>query len=330
MLEEISAFRNYLVNEKNASENTVEAYIRDVSDFADFLCTEQIAGAKGDTSAQPDKVKKDHIRRYLYTLHDKYSSATINRKLATLRTFFHYLRREGVVTANPAKMVKGPKKSQRLPEHLTVDEAFSLVKTPLTANRQLNKDKRNKARTSLLYPDTRFRDTALLELLYSTGARVSEITNADYGHIEEGFKAIKLYGKGRKERIAAIGEKAKGALKKYINQRAEKGDPLTKDRPLFLNKHGKRLSRQSIYKLVRDLSIKAGMYKDISPHGLRHTFATHMLGSGAGLREIQKMLGHANLNTTVRYTHVSLQQMIATYDKAHPHGFDRKKERRKK
>ena len=307
----IDLFKKYLVEERRAPENTLLAYLRDLSDFGTFLKKNKLAGSDGETESRPEKIGKDEIRQYIFHLQKQVSSATIHRRLASIRKFFKFLRREEIVQNNPARMVQLPKRSQRLPEHLTVDEAFILVQSPKGDS-----------------PEA-LRDTAIIEILYSTGARVSEIAEADCDALEKDMASMRLLGKGNKERLAPIGQKARTALKKYFSSRFVNPENPPRGEALFLNKRGKRLSRQSIYKIVRDASRKSGMYKDISPHGLRHTFATHLLDQGAGLREIQELLGHANLNTTANYTHVSLKQMIDVYDKTHPHGYS-DKERKKK
>ena len=310
MQEQIDGFANYLIHERRSGENTLEAYLRDLKDFLAFLRKNNLAGAGENQDGDWGRVDRDLIRRYLYFLHQRYSSATISRKLATLRVFFNFLRREGLVRNNPAKQVKSPKRSNRLPEHLTVDEAFVLVESP-----------------GQNHPQS-LRDRALLELFYSTGARVSELSLADCVAMDADKNAMRLLGKGNKERIVPIGSQARKALIAYFEQRSEQGDDLSALRPLFLNTRGKRLSRQSIYKIVRNTSRHAALFKDVSPHTIRHSFATHLLESGAGLREIQTLLGHANLNTTVRYTHLSLKKVIEEYDKTHPHGYTAKKRKK--
>ena len=307
----IDSFRKYLTKERRAPENTLVAYLGDLLDFKDFLTKKKLSGSDGKTDPAVEKIGKNEIRQYIFHLQKKASTATIHRRIASLRKFFNYLRREEIITSNPARMVQVPKRSQRLPEHLTVDEAFCLVQSPKGDS-----------------PEA-LRDIAIMEILYSTGARVSEIAQADCGALDNELASMRLLGKGNKERIAPIGQKAQNALKNYLSTRFVNPENPPQGDPLFLNKSGRRLSRQSIYKIVRNASRKSKLFKDISPHGLRHTFATHMLDQGAGLREIQELLGHANLNTTVRYTHVSLKQLIEVYDKTHPHGYS-DKERKKK
>ena len=311
MIEHIKAFEEYLTTERNAPKNTIEAYLKDLGQFHEFLVAQNFAGADADHCADAARIERDDIRRFLYHLHGRYRTGSINRKLATLRTFFNFLRRQGIVSGNPARMVKSPKRSSRLPEHLTVDEAFQLLEAAL--------DKK---------PD-RVRNRALLELLYSTGARVSELAMADLAMVDADRTAIRVLGKGNKERIVPIGRAARKAFENYLDERRKNGENLSGDRPLFLGRRGGRLSRQSMYKIVRAASRRVGLFKDISPHSLRHSFATHLLDNGAGLREIQELLGHARLNTTVRYTHLSLKRLIEQYDQAHPHGYSDKERKNK-
>jgi len=302
----IQRFADYLVGERHAPKNTYEAYLRDLSDFETFCKTDGLAQNKKTGVVELETITKDHIRMYVFKLHSDYSTATINRKLSSIRKFYKFLQREQVVSSNPARSVPSPKRSNRLPVHLEIDEAFAIVQRPKG--------------------DMEIRDTALFELLYSTGARVSEISEADCQAVDQDFEAIKVLGKGGKERITPIGEKARVALKAYFMQRSQGENPPTPDAPLFLNTRGNRLSRQSIYHIVK----KAGLAltKNVSPHVMRHSFATHMLESGAGIREIQELLGHSNPSTTVRYTHVSLKKLAEEYDKAHPHGYRATKERK--
>ena len=308
MREQIDSFLTYLKNEKNAPVNTLEAYSRDLSRFDEFLKSTN-NGAPVDVKS----VSRDDIRRYIYHLHGRYAPATIHRHLSAIRRFFTYLRREEVVSENPARLVQTPKRSQKLPEHLSVDEAFALVEQ----------------KASGIDPGDIIKVRALLELLYGTGARVSEIAEANLGAFGPDLESIRLLGKGNKERVVPVGEKARAAMEDYLQERREAGDALPDNAPIFLNKRGGRLSRQSMYKLVRDASRHADLFRDISPHGLRHTYATHLLDGGASLREIQGLLGHASLTTTSHYTHLSMSQVMDNYDKSHPHGF-RKKERKRK
>jgi integrase/recombinase XerC len=305
------SFLAYLENEKNAPDNTLQAYRRDLEHFIGFLREKGLGKASEDTEPRVNRIGREEIRRYLYELHGKTAASSVARKLACLRSFFNFCRREELISDNPARLVRAPKQSKKLPAHLTVDEAFALVDSP---GREQNPEN----------PLAALRDKAILEILYSTGARVSEISQADIRALSDDKSTLRVLGKGRKERIVPIGAQAIKALEAYLAERASQGFSVGENSPLFLGVRGKRLSRQSIYKIVRAASQVALLFKDVSPHGLRHTFATHMLDGGAGLREVQELLGHSNLNTTVRYTHLSLRQVMEVYDRAHPHGHGNK------
>lgn len=311
MNEQITAFCAYLNRERNASPNTVAAYSKDLEQFDLFLRENKLAGASESAPSEPTLISREDLQRFLFYLHNRFASASVSRKLATLRKFFTYLKREGRIEKNPARMIHTPKRSQKLPENLSVDEVFALLETTPENDK------------------TALRDRALFELLYTTGARVSELSDADLGSLDPDLSIIRLLGKGNKQRIVPIGTKARDALKAYFSLRRKNGGDLDSNRPLFLNTKGRRLSRQSIYKIVNKASRRALLYKDVSPHGLRHSFATHMLQGGAGIREIQSLLGHSNLNTTVHYTHLSLKQVIEEYDRAHPHGHSKKEQKSK-
>jgi integrase/recombinase XerC len=205
--------------------------------------------------------------------------------------------RERLVPSNPAKAVSTPKVEKPLPTTLTVDEAFRLMEAPV--------EKR------------RLRDRAILELLYSSGIRVGELVGVNVNQLDEDLGIVKVMGKGRKERIVPVGLKAIEALKAYLQERGDVGE----EEPLFINSRGGRLTARSIGRLVKKYTKRSGIFRKVSPHSLRHTFATHLLDAGADIREIQEMLGHASLSTTQRYTHLSLGKLMEVYDKAHPRSF---------
>ena len=253
------------------------------------------------------KVDRMVLRKYLSFLHRKNRKSSIARKLSTLRSFFKYLVREQILSANPAKPVSTPKVEKLLPSTLTVDEAFRLVESP-------SRDKR--------MSETELRDRAILELLYSSGIRVSELVGLNPDRVDLDLGIIKVMGKGRKERIVPIGTKAIEALKSYAKIRGRMEDTS----PLFLNLRGGRLTDRSVVRLVKKYGRQSGIFRKISPHSLRHTFATHLLDAGADLREIQEMLGHASLSTTQRYTHLTVGKLMEVYDKAHPRSFKNRKQ----
>jgi len=287
----VRQFIHYLSAEKNASPHTCRNYMRDLEQFESFL--EGMAIEKVDRMA---------LRRYLSFLHRKNRKSSIARKLSTLRSFYRYLVREQVLSANPAKPVATPKVEKLLPTTLTVDEAFRLMESP-------SRDQKSR--------ETELRDRAVLELLYSSGLRVSELVGLNLNRVDLDLGIVRVMGKGRKERIVPVGAKAIEALKSYLETRGI----LEEGSPLFVNLRKGRLTDRSVARLVKKYGRQSGIFRKISPHSLRHTFATHLLDAGAGLREIQEMLGHVSLSTTQRYTHLTVGKLMEVYDKAHPRSF---------
>jgi integrase/recombinase XerC len=291
MHEWIDRFLRHLSVERNVSPHTCAAYRRDLAQFRDFLA----AHGGADLVALQ---RLDHLllRRYLAELHRSNQRTSIARKLSSLRTFFRYLVREGALAASPAEGLATPKRNRYLPKTLSVDEASRLLE-------------HGHGTTTLA-----LRDRAILELLYSSGLRISELTGLNVGALDLREKLVRVLGKGRKERIVPVGSKAHAALRAYLDARG----PAADDLPLFVNHRGGRLTPRSVQRHLKVHLLKAGLLKDISPHALRHSFATHLLDGGADLRAIQELLGHASLSTTQRYTQVSVDQLMAVYDKAHP------------
>lgn len=284
-------FQQYLAVERNLSPHTCAAYLRDLAEFREFLDGLGMADATALS-------RVDHLllRRYLAELHKSNQRTSIARKLSALRTFFRYLVREGVLPSNPAAALATPKRNRYLPKTLSVDEATALME-------------RGHGTTVLA-----LRDRAILELFYSSGLRISELTGLDIGGLDLRENLVRVLGKGRKERIVPVGRKAHEALAAYLEARGAVDD----NQPLFANHRGGRLTPRSIQRHLKSWLIKANVIKDISPHALRHSFATHLLDGGADLRAIQELLGHVSLSTTQRYTQVSVDQLMAVYDKAHP------------
>lgn len=295
MLEYINGFRDFLVSERNYSEHTVRAYITCLREFKLFL--EKRLAPEGRQGVDVSGVDDMDIRAYVAWLYKRNSKASISRKLASIRTFFEFLIREGITPNNPAKLVPTPKGEKRLPAFLTVDEVFKLVDTPET-NGVLG-----------------FRDRAILELFYSSGLRVSELVGIELDDLDLTGSLVKVLGKGNRERIVPLGSRAVDAIRRYMEKRGElkpKGDFL------FLNSRGGRLTVRSVANIVKKYAAISGIPKNVSPHVLRHTFATHLLGGGADLRAIQEMLGHKSLSTTQRYTHTSIEKIMEVYDRTHP------------
>jgi integrase/recombinase XerC len=303
---QVAQFLDYLVTQRNASPHTIAAYHNDLSDLVDFVKQER--GDDHDASAV------DHLflRLYLARLNSGhnhhragYARSSIARKLSAIRAFFAWLLRTGQLDVNPAELIATPKREQRLPSHLTIDQAVTLVEGPAHADED---------------QPHRLRDIALLELLYSSGIRVSELTGLVVGDLDRAGGMVRVLGKGGKERIVPVGTHALAILEAYL---AERGNP-AEEAPLFLNSREKRINRRSVARVVERWSSGIHAFRSVSPHTLRHTFATHMLEGGADLRSIQELLGHASLSTTQKYTHVGLDRLLEVYDKAHPRAHEQK------
>jgi integrase/recombinase XerC len=294
IINEIAGFRDYLRAERGASPHTLRAYTGDLEQLDAWL--------EENMSGRPlSSVSTAHIRRFLATLIDVNQAPTLARKVATLRSFFSYLTRKDKLKKNPADLIKAPKLPKPLRSFLTVDEAFHLLDSE-TADRPLD-----------------LRNRAMWELLYSAGLRVSEMVGLDLDSCDFEDRWIRVFGKGSKTREVPIGNSAEQAISRYLHRRGELLAKGRGDEPaLFLNHRGKRLSTRSVGRLLKGAQLKAGMEPKVSPHGLRHSFATHLLDAGADLRAIQEMLGHSSLSTTQKYTHVSVAHLMDVYDRAHP------------
>jgi integrase/recombinase XerC len=320
-------FLNYLKFEKHFSDYTARCYGADLEQFVDFLhgqgaedhasSAAEPYGAWGHdsgsvaTATKPEiKVEEqiltadvNLIRRFMTALADKqYCKSTTARKLATLRSFYKFLVKRNYVTANPVTTIKTPKQDKRLPRFLEFEEVQKLLNTPHTDNW------------------LGVRDRAILETLYSTGMRVSELVGLNLEDVDFLGEVIHIRGKGKKERIAPIGAKALQSIQQYIEYRNKRmqNDGAFDIKVLFANKHGQRLSTRSVRRKMDKYLRQAGLDPTISPHTLRHSFATHMLNNGADLRSVQELLGHQSLSTTQIYTHVTTSKMKQVYDGAHP------------
>ena len=313
LADHLTQFLDHLRYERNVSAHTLRNYESDLAQFFNFLTPAKPETADKPGSKQrspqnePNLEQIDHltIREWLAALHsDHKKKASIARKLAALRTFFQFLVREEVIESNPAKLVATPRKEKKLPVHLSIEDAVRFIETP-DADTDFGK-----------------RDRAILELLYATGIRVAELVNINLRDIDFKNKLLRVFGKRRKERIVPFGDPAANALQEYLSVREKflMNAPVTKRdaQPLILNYQGTRMTTRSVGRLVEKyIRLCAGIH-DISPHALRHSFATHLLDSGADLRDIQELLGHARLSTTQIYTHVSMEKLIEVYDKTHP------------
>lgn len=292
----IQSFNDYLSSERNYSKHTVKAYLTDIKEFCRVIRDKNLVPEE-DGANDLSGLNETHARAYVSWLYTRNNKTSISRKLASVRTFFEFLMRSGVLKNNLAKLVPTPHGEKRLPTFLTVDEVVKLMETPGTGGALEN------------------RDSAILELLYSSGLRVSELTGINLNDLDLNNSTVKVLGKGNKERLVPIGSKAVRSLKRYLHDRLELkpgGDHL------FVNSRGGRLTVRSIDRIIKKYAALAGIPKNVSPHVLRHTFATHLLGGGADLRAIQEMLGHKSLSTTQRYTHTSIEKLMEIYDKTHP------------
>ena len=296
----IERFVDYLKSQRGYSQNTVRSYETDLRHFVDFLKKNNNTG-----TVDPGQVDFHVIRAYLGGLFKKYKKTTISRKLSAIRTFFFFLEKNKIKEGNPAAEISSPKQGIYIPEYLNVDDMFMLLDVPDPAK------------------PMEARNQAILELLYSCGIRVSELTGLNISDIDFKERLVRVIGKGNKERIVPIGKRAVSAIDKYLEQtqairkKAVKPAGSLKE-PLFINNRGGRLSSRSVSSIIKKYVREYNLVNDITPHSLRHTFATHLLDSGADLRSVQELLGHASLSTTQRYTHVSLDKLMEVYDRAHP------------
>jgi tyrosine recombinase XerC len=283
----IEKFMRYLEIEKNYSPHTVLNYKLDLEDFRKFL------GEQG-----VEKVDYLSLRKYLALLKEhNLGNRTVNRRLSTLRSFFKFLTREGYLKANPILTVSSPKLEKHLPQFLTEEETAKLIESAFPKNDD---------------DELSLRDRAILETFYSTGMRISELVSIDSRDVDFISNIIKVMGKGKKERIVPIGDMALAAIRKYLGKRKKASDTI------FLNKNGSRITTRGVRGIVDKYIKISGTKHGVSPHTLRHSFATHLLNRGADLRTVQELLGHANLSTTQIYTHLTTDRLKSVYDKAHP------------
>lgn len=297
----LGRFRDYLANERRASQHTVAAYLRDLSSLADYV------RARNAGTASLAALDKFMLRAWLGEVGKAVAPPTIARKISSVRALCAFLQRSGELRQNPSATLASPKTRRKLPRFLAPDAAAEVMGAPLT---------QAKGREVC-----HLRDALSLELLYGSGLRVSELAQLDLNQISSNQAEVRVLGKGRKERIVPLGSKSLAALSAYLPRRAELAHPRTgalDPHALLLGQQGKRLSVRWLQALVKRYGALGAGRSDVHPHALRHSCATHMLEGGADLRAIQEMLGHSSLSTTQRYTHVSLDQLLAVYDRAHP------------
>jgi integrase/recombinase XerC len=290
-------FAEHLSDERRASPHTVAAYSRDLRALCRFL------DDRLGSEVRLEQIDRALLRTFLAELARSCAPPSIARKLSSLKSFFDYLERQGTLRKNPAALLASPKQRRKLPRFLAAEAMQQVVEAPLAAEK--------------LPELERHRDAALLELLYSSGLRVSELVGLDTHHVCFDRQEVKVLGKGRKERLVPVGSKALLALREYLSLRPTSGG-VGVPHALFTGRRGQRLSIRWVQELVRRYGVLGAGRSDLHPHALRHSCATHMLEGGADLRAIQEMLGHSSLSTTQRYTHVSMDQLLAVYDRAHP------------
>lgn len=300
MDEHIGHFLNFLSVEKGASGNTISAYKNDLSQFDSY-----VTGIHGNGRAREwEQLERDFIVDYVLQLKQKnYAEATVARKVAAIKSFFQYMQAEGSIRRNPAESLESPRVGRQLPKPLSVTEVDELLEQPLKRNT----------------PEAK-RDRAMLELLYATGLRVTELVslNLEDANMLPPHPYVRCMGKGQKERTIPIHEQAAASVVDYLNDGRAALVKNRAENALFVNRRGERLTRQGFWLILKQYAKEAGITKPVTPHTLRHSFATHMLRGGAPLRNVQELLGHANISTTQVYTQIANEHVRQVYDKAHP------------
>lgn len=298
----IDGFLRYLKIERNSSPLTVKSYAEDLASFHEYL--HHRVGA----IPPPNQITIPILRGYVAYLHEcEYAKTTVARRLACLRSLFRYCVREELTTSNPAQALRTPRTGRKLPSLLSPEQLTTLLEAP-PANEPAG-----------------LRDRAILETMYSAGLRVAELVGLNVANWERDGDVLRVLGKGRKERIAPLGRFAVKALTRWMEVR-EPDDRPDSQQALFLNRFGRRLTTRSIGRLLEKYLTQTGLDRNVTPHTLRHSFATHLLDGGADLRSVQEMLGHKSLTTTQIYTHVSTRRLHETYESAHPHSQSNRKE----
>jgi integrase/recombinase XerD len=294
MQDQIKNFIYFLEAERGVSRNTVKSYSTDLAKFADFL--------KREKKQIPSVAREDIVSFLMYLKDLKLNSSSIARNLAAIKTFWKFLVAEQIVKENAASLVESPRTWKTIPDVLTKEEVERLLDAP--KGRKL-KD---------------LRDRAILEIMYASGLRVSEVSDLKKSDVNIGSGFVKCFGKGGKERIVPFGKAAAEAVTRYIESGRERLELKTGDDHLFLSKMGKKISRQSLWKMIQKYAALSGIKKHITPHTLRHSFATHLLEGGADLRGVQEMLGHSDISTTQVYTHVNSDKLKKVHEAFHPRG----------
>jgi integrase/recombinase XerD len=297
--EAIDSFLNYLTVEKGFSENTVAAYRNDLYQLASFV--EEVAAKRGTTASWPS-FGGEEMLSYLLNLKERnYAPTTTSRKVAAVKSFFAFMTAEGEVKNNPTQDVRSPRVGKSLPRPISISEVRRLLDQP--------------AKLPTLEAK---RDKAMLELLYASGIRVSELVSLNLGDVDTTGGYVRCFGKGKKERLIPIHPQAASAIEEYLEKTRPRLAHSTDEPALFLNRRGERLTRQGFWQKIKEYARSAKLDAEITPHTLRHSFATHMLSGGADLRSVQELLGHANISTTQVYTHLTSEHIRRSYEESHP------------
>ena len=289
----VEEFIHYLAVERGLADNTLDSYNRDLNQFLGFLEQEKVLDLQ--------KATRNMVMSYLLVLQKRgRATATVSRHLAALKSFYHFLLKEKYIEKDPTANLESPKLEKKLPRVLAVNEVEMLLNQPMGTD------------------PAALRDKAMLELLYATGIRVTELIQLDVNHINVDMGYIRCFGKGSKERIVPVGSFARRCVDEYLQKGRSKIIKIKAEQALFVNQHGRRLTRQGFWKIIKKYARRAGISKVITPHTLRHSFATHLLENGADLRSVQEMLGHADITTTQIYTHLTKGRLREVYAKSHP------------
>lgn len=293
MQRQINNYTTYLAVEKGLSKNTLESYRRDLEKFIAFMNKHQIS--------KPEAVDRDALNMFIADLKKNgRATSTISRCIASIRSFFNYLLQEGLIEKNPTLELESPKIEKKLPRVLTTGEVDRLLAQPVPGE------------------NNGLRDKAMLELLYASGIRVSELVSLDVSDFDPGVGFLRCTGKGMKERIVPIGSLAINYVSEYMGLSRPRLLKTNGETALFVNQHGNRMTRQGFWKILKKYARKSNIQGEITPHTLRHSFATHLLENGADLRSVQEMLGHSDISTTQIYTQITRRKIREVYDKTHP------------
>ncbi len=285
----LRSFLNYLLVDKGLSNNTVKAYEADISSFFQWLDNKDL---------KYKNLKEDHINQYIsFLFQRKMRSSSVNRKISSIKSFYIFLVKRNFVKNSPLNDLVTPKQEKYLPESMSEAEVDKLLNSPDVANKIENRDK------------------AMIEMLYATGMRISELVNLKITDVDMKRCVVKVFGKGSKERLVPFGETALDSLKSYLNEREQ-----SSSKEIFLSNRGKKMTRVAFWQRVKVYLIRENLKNSISPHTLRHAFATHLLNRGADLRSVQLLLGHSDLSTTQIYTHIAKQRLSDVLKKHHPRG----------